>query len=322
MSERIAASSGEVIATDEAGPGERTFLIADVRGYTRFTRERGDAEAARLALGFADLARDAVEARSGRVIELRGDEALAVFESSAQAVRAATELTASCAEEMEADPTLPLLVGVGIDAGEAVPVEGGFRGAALNTAARLCSKAAAGQVLVTATVAQRATEIDGIGFVSAGRVELKGFEQPVELIEVIARDRARPPVSESAVEPLPLELEPDARMVGRAYELSWLRGTWRQVRRGSGRVVFVWVLLRSEKRGSRQSWPRSRARTMRLSPTQARAEPAERRRSPPCVSRSPTSDPGSSFLTIWTSREKPLRPPWRSCSTGSRPPRR
>ena len=58
---------------------ERTFLIADVRGYTRFTRERGDAEAARLAERFAELARDAVEARSGRVIELRGDEALAVF---------------------------------------------------------------------------------------------------------------------------------------------------------------------------------------------------------------------------------------------------
>jgi hypothetical protein len=59
----------------------RTFLIADVRGYTRFTRERGDAEAARLAKKFADVARDSVDARSGRVIELRGDEALAVFGS-------------------------------------------------------------------------------------------------------------------------------------------------------------------------------------------------------------------------------------------------
>ncbi len=59
----------------------RTFLIADIRGYTRFTREHGDAEAARLAKKFADLARDSVEARGGRVIELRGDEALAVFTS-------------------------------------------------------------------------------------------------------------------------------------------------------------------------------------------------------------------------------------------------
>src|SRR5215210_8076598 len=103
----------------------RTFLIADVRGYTRFTREQGDVEAARLAKKFADLARDAVGARGGRVIELRGDEALAVFPSSAQAVRAALEFQATCVEETADDPTLPLTVGIGIDMGEAIPVDDG-----------------------------------------------------------------------------------------------------------------------------------------------------------------------------------------------------
>jgi len=227
------------IAADVATPFERAFLIADVRGYTRFTREHGDAEAARLAKRFADLARDAVEARSGRVIELRGDEALAVFESCSQAVRAATELVAVCAEEAAADPTLPLLVGVGVDVGEAVPVEDGFRGAALNTAARLCSRAAAGQVLVSVNVAQRAGEIEGVGFVAAGKAELKGFEEPVDLIEVLAQERARPSSAEASVELLPIELEPDSPLVGRERELSWLRGTWRQVLRGHGRVVLV-----------------------------------------------------------------------------------
>ena len=89
------------------------FVIADVRGYTRFTRERGDASAAALAKKFADLSRDAVEARGGRVLELRGDEALAVFESPAQAVRAALELQETCAEESRSDPDLPLPVGMG-----------------------------------------------------------------------------------------------------------------------------------------------------------------------------------------------------------------
>lgn len=40
-------------------------------------------------------------------------------------------------------------------------------------------------------------------------------------------------------EPLPFELDPDGPLVGRERELSWLRGTWRQARRGRGRVVFV-----------------------------------------------------------------------------------
>jgi class 3 adenylate cyclase len=33
----------------------RTFLIADVRGYTLFTQEHGDEAAAKLAAKFADI---------------------------------------------------------------------------------------------------------------------------------------------------------------------------------------------------------------------------------------------------------------------------
>ena len=36
----------------------RTFLFADVRGYTRFTQERGDEAASALAARFADTVRD------------------------------------------------------------------------------------------------------------------------------------------------------------------------------------------------------------------------------------------------------------------------
>ncbi|HET9671809.1 MAG TPA: AAA family ATPase [Actinomycetota bacterium] len=229
-------------------PAVRTFLIADVRGYTRFTREHGDAEAARLAKKFADLARDAVEARGGRVIELRGDEALAVFPSSAQAVRAAMEFQATCVEETADDPTLPLTVGIGIDLGEAIPVEGGFRGVALNTAARLCSKALAGQVLITRAVAEVAREVDEVSFRELGPTELKGFEKAVDVIEVVS---LRPPdgfpgpapegdaVAVRSDTTLPPELDTITPLIGRDPEMHWVRGTWRQARRGRGRVVFV-----------------------------------------------------------------------------------
>jgi hypothetical protein len=67
----------------------RTFLIADVRGYTRFTQEHGDEQAGELAARFADLAGEVVSSCGGQVLELRGDEALAVFGSARQAPRAA-----------------------------------------------------------------------------------------------------------------------------------------------------------------------------------------------------------------------------------------
>lgn len=217
---------------------ERAFVIADVRGYSSFTRERGDAEAARLAARFAELARDAVEARNGRVVELRGDEVFALFESPGLAVRAATELAAICADEAAADDGLPLVPGIGIDVGEGVPVEGGFRGAALNTAARLCSQAAGGQVLVTTRLAERAGRLGGIHFRPAGTAELKGVG-PVDLIEAVAEERPRPPAVPGPPPPLPLELEPDAPLVGRERDLSWLRGSFRQAQRGYGRMLVL-----------------------------------------------------------------------------------
>ena len=70
----------------ESGAVVRTFLIADVRGYTSFTQTRGDEAAGELAAKFAALAREAVTATGGEVIELRGDEALCVFPSARQAL--------------------------------------------------------------------------------------------------------------------------------------------------------------------------------------------------------------------------------------------
>src|SRR5439155_17016812 len=45
-----------------------TFLIADVRGYTGYTRSAGDEAAARLAASFAEIVREGVEAFGGEVI--------------------------------------------------------------------------------------------------------------------------------------------------------------------------------------------------------------------------------------------------------------
>jgi class 3 adenylate cyclase/basic membrane lipoprotein Med (substrate-binding protein (PBP1-ABC) superfamily) len=166
----------------------RTFLIADVRGYTRYTHEHGDESAARVAARFAELARVGIHEHDGELLELRGDEALCVFGSARDALRAAVELQKLFRASNAADP-FPLGVGIGLDAGEAVPVEGGYRGGALNLAARLCSRAAAGEILVSETVVSLARQIDGMRFQSRGAKRLKGLEQPVEIIEVVPLTR-------------------------------------------------------------------------------------------------------------------------------------
>jgi class 3 adenylate cyclase/streptogramin lyase len=162
----------------------RAFLIADVRGYTLFTQQRGDEAAAKLAARFAQVAREGVQARAGRVIELRGDEALCVFPSPRQAIRAAVELQDRFVDETLADAALPLGVGIGLDAGEAVPVEGGYRGGALNLAARLCGQAGPGEILASREIVHLARRVEGVTYADRGEVTFKGLPDPVKVIEV------------------------------------------------------------------------------------------------------------------------------------------
>jgi branched-chain amino acid transport system substrate-binding protein len=194
-----AATSSVPVSDGDAARGPpadvRTFLIADVRGYTRFTQEHGDEAAGELAARFADLAGQVVSSCGGQVLELRGDEALAVFGSARQALRAAVELQRRFRERTDGRPVFPLGIGIGLDAGEAVPIAGGYRGTALNLASRLCSAAGPGQILATATVVSLAAKVDGIRFVPRRPMRVKGVDGPVRAIEVVP-EQELPPVPE------------------------------------------------------------------------------------------------------------------------------
>jgi adenylate cyclase len=98
------ADSGDQAVSVETAVA-RTFLIVDVRGYTRFTQTHGDEEAGKLASRFAALVREAISATGGEVLELRGDEALCVFPSARQALRAAVELQSAFASVQKASPS-------------------------------------------------------------------------------------------------------------------------------------------------------------------------------------------------------------------------
>src|SRR5262249_18260606 len=138
--------------------------------------------AAQLSTRFADLARGVMERWDGRLIEIRGDEALGAFASARQAVLAAGELHARYAGGRRQQPELPIGDGVGLELGEAVAVGEGYRGAALNRAARLCGLAGPGETLVSPGIVYVAPQIEGVRFVSRGQERLKGFDEPVPVL--------------------------------------------------------------------------------------------------------------------------------------------
>ncbi|HEV3311360.1 MAG TPA: AAA family ATPase, partial [Chloroflexota bacterium] len=256
--------SGPLSATAERAR-VLTFLIADVRGYTRFTLEHGDEAAACLAMRFADLVEGAVTRHDGRVVELRGDEALAVFESARDALRAALDLNLRLESEplyeVEGKPALGIGIGVGVDAGEAVAVAGGYRGAALNLAARLCGLAGSGEVLVSDTVTNLARKVEGIEYVRRGAAQLKGFIEPVTVFRAQAKhdDQAEPDPRGlrerednlshgldgqiQSARDLPiagfLGSLPGGVLAGRSRELERLLQLVDEVEKGSGRLIML-----------------------------------------------------------------------------------
>src|SRR5262252_9587315 len=96
-----------------SGADIRTFLFADMRGYTRFTQEHGDDAASALAGRFADLVKETVPGFEGELLELRGDEALCVFRSARQALRASVVLHGRAPTETDDQPAFPIGVGMG-----------------------------------------------------------------------------------------------------------------------------------------------------------------------------------------------------------------
>ncbi len=223
-----------------------TFLIADIRGYTSFTLERGDAAAKQLTARFAEIATEVVGARGGRVAEVRGDEVLAVFTSARQALRAALDLQTRCASETSDGS--PLNVGVGLDAGEALPVAEGFRGAALNLAARLCSIAGPGEILASDTIVNLARKVDGIDYAEAGDVVPKGFSERVRVFRISDSGSESAKVGDTAE----VELEapdlpiggflgslPSTELVGRQEELARIAVNLREAKAASGRLVLL-----------------------------------------------------------------------------------
>jgi class 3 adenylate cyclase len=169
----------------------RTFLIADIRGYTRYSHEHGDEAASSLARRFAALVRETVS--KGELLELRGDEALCVFETARTALAAAVDLQRRCRQASGGEPALPLGLGIGLDAGEAVPTEGGYRGRALNVAARLCSIAKPGEVLASETVVSLAGRDERFRFAPRRAARVKGIDAPVRFVEVVP-DPPLPPL--------------------------------------------------------------------------------------------------------------------------------
>jgi len=165
--------------------GVRSIMFTDIVGSTEMTSRFGD-DATIAMLGTHDhIVRVAVGANSGREVKHTGDGIMAAFNSAAGSVRAACKIMGDLREHNAGEPDFPVILRIGISAGEPVEQAADLFGSTVQLAARLCAQAEPGQILVSNVVADLCIG-KNLKFFDAGECELKGFEGkiPTRAVEI------------------------------------------------------------------------------------------------------------------------------------------
>jgi len=171
-------------ALEEAGirqkspRGIEAAAFADLSGYTKLTEEAGDDVAAQVSLTLAQLVSEVAAGHRGEVVKMLGDGVHFHFGNPGDAVRASLEVVRNVLPR-----GLPP-AHIGVNAGPMIYDEGDYFGRTVNIAARIASKAGAGQVFVGEDVA-RTVAPNGFRLIEAGEFDLKGIAQPVKLFEAV-----------------------------------------------------------------------------------------------------------------------------------------
>ncbi len=198
---------------------ERTIVFADLRGSTGLFEALGNAEAAALVTRCVAALVPAVTQRGGQVLKTLGDGLMAVFESPAAAVKAATQMhdaLAAVARRNAAQPGTDLAalrLQVAIAHGEVVLLDGDCFGDAVNVAARLLDHAGDSETLVTAPVLEGLPGAQRRQFRSLDQIVLRGRVEPVPVFALGGRRGDSAATQFGDIQP---PLEPDA------VRLSWL----------------------------------------------------------------------------------------------------
>ncbi|HET9563125.1 MAG TPA: nickel-binding protein [Mycobacterium sp.] len=176
----------------EHPPGEayveaafRRIVFTDIVESTSLTQRLSDAGAMAIVRANDEIVRGALERHRGSEVKHTGDGMMAAFPSVVSAIECAVEIQQRIADA-EGTGRISVRVRIGMAAGEPVTEGNDLFGATVQVAARLCSRADPGGILVAGAVHDLAL---GKGFVfrSRGRLRLKGFDSPMSAFEVVWR---------------------------------------------------------------------------------------------------------------------------------------
>jgi len=225
----------------------RTFLFSDLRDYTRFVEQHGDAAAASLIADYRRIVRAELARHEGGEVKTEGDSFYVVFNTTGSAVTCAAAILREAERYSHRHPDRQMRIGVGIHAGEPVPHEGQYVGSAVIVAARLAQSSQAGELLVTEVVRQLLPRSLTLPMEERTGLVLKGLDAPPRIFTVDWR-AARPAAAARSAGPVDAVFaaaSPSSQQVlspiviGRDRELASLEDHLVEAAAGRGRAILI-----------------------------------------------------------------------------------
>jgi class 3 adenylate cyclase len=193
MSAAALKSMGDSGSLNQAG--QRMWMVvlfSDIRGFTKYSEGRDPQTVVQRLNEVLGIQAEYVTKHGGDIDKFIGDAMVAWFtgpDRCGRAVAAAAEMMAGLSSRI--GESAGRQIGVGIHLGEVIVGALGAQdrqdytaiGSSVNLAARLCSAAKSGQILISQTVV---TELDGtVKLNPLPPVSLKGFAEPTPVYEVV-----------------------------------------------------------------------------------------------------------------------------------------
>ncbi|HVF53911.1 MAG TPA: adenylate/guanylate cyclase domain-containing protein [Actinomycetota bacterium] len=156
--------------------GTVTILVTDLVASTQLLSSLGDDRGEAVLRDNLRLMRTAVKEHGGHEVKSLGDGIMAAFSSAREAVDCAVAIRRRAAD---AEGSERLEVKMALHAGETTADEFDVYGTPVVIAARLCARAQPGEILVSDLLRHLVGSRGEYGFVSMGRADLKGIDDPI-----------------------------------------------------------------------------------------------------------------------------------------------
>jgi class 3 adenylate cyclase len=174
-----------------------TVFESDIRGFTRLSQSMSPEDVVMMLNDYIRVQAEIVEAAGGSIDKFMGDAVLAVFEGEGMERRALESALAiqGALESMNKSRPVPVRVGIGITVGELVMgnmgsdkrMEHTIIGSTVNLAARLCSTAGPGEIVIAEDLRHALGTELGFALSAAEEVRVKGFDLPVKCYRAAGR---------------------------------------------------------------------------------------------------------------------------------------